>query len=206
MAGYLRRRHRLFSRIGGSGGPSWADYLRLRKNSILFLGLFLAGLLLGSIYTVRDTGGQRLILALMENHIRRQAASGYGQLLAGRLGSGLGFIVFLYFAANCVQGRWLACLVPVFFGLSVGAAVTALLFQYGLEAMGYLSVCLLLPRFLQLLLLMTACNQAVKLSQSISPRVPVGEKIFLLLALAAVLLSMLETLLIGRFEGLLAYL
>lgn len=203
MVGYFRRRHRFLSRLGSGGGPSWKDYLRLRKNSVLFLGLFLIGLFLGSLYTVRDFNGQRLVLSLLQNHIQKQAVSGYGQLLAGRLGSNLGSIVFLYFAANCVQGRWLACLVPVFYGLSVGASVTALLYQYGLGAAGYLPVCLLLPRFLQLLLLMTGCNQAVKLSQGISPRAPVGERTFLLLGLAAALLSMLETLLIGRFGGLL---
>lgn len=204
MGGYFQkgRRHRPGSRIGGVGN-SWTGYLRLRKNSILFLGLFLVGLFLGSFYAERDSGGQQLILALMTNHIQRQSVSSYGQILAGRLGSNLGSIVFLYFAANCVQGRWLAGLVPVFYGLSVGAAVTALLFRYGFAAMGYLLVCLLLPRFLQLVLLMIACNQAVKLSQAISPKAPVGERSFLLLGAAAMLLSMLETLLIGRFSGLL---
>lgn len=181
-------------------------YLKLRRNSLLFLGLFLIGLFLGSFYAEQDSGGPQVILALMTNHIQKQAVSSYGQILAGRLGSNLGSIVFLYFAANCVQGRWLACLVPVFFGLSVGAAVTALLYRYGFAAAGYLSVCVLPPRFLQLVLLMTACNQAVKLSREISARSPVGERSFLLLGAAAMLLSMLETLLIGRFTGLLEYL
>lgn len=181
-------------------------YLRLRRNSLVFLGLFLVGLLLGSFYAKEDSGGPQVILTLMTNHIQKQAASSYGQLLAGRLGSNLGSIVFLYFAANCVQGRWLAGLVPVFFGLSVGAAVTVLLYRYGMGAMGYLSVCVLPPRFLQLVLLMIACNQVVKLSREISPKSPVGERSFLLLGAAAMLLSMLEALLIGRFTGLLEYL
>lgn len=204
MRGYFRR-HRLTSRTGGGGGHSWIGYLQLRRNSILFLGLFLVGLLFGSLYTVGDSGGPQLILALVTNHIQGQAQEKYGQILTGRLGSNLGSIVFLYFAANCVQGRWLACLVPVFFGLSVGAAVTAILSQYGPGAVSYLLVCVLPPRFLQLILLMTACNQAAKLSQSISSRTPVGERRFLLLGVAAVLLSMLETLLVGRFTGLLGY-
>lgn len=205
MGGYFRR-HRFISRTGGGRGPSWTGYLRLRRNSILFLGLFVVGLFLGSLYTVRDSGGPQIILSLVTNHIQRQAGENFTQIMAGRLGSNLGSIVFLYFAANCVQGRWLACLVPVCFGLSVGAAVTAILFQYGLGAVGYLLVCVLPPRFLQLVLLMTACNQAVKLSREISPKAPVGERKFLLLAVAAVLLSMLETVLIGRFTGLLGYL
>lgn len=179
-------------------------YLRLRRNSILFLGLFLVGLFFGSLYAVRDRAGPQLILALVANQLQKQAVSGYWQLLAGRLGSNLGSIVFLYFAANCVQGRWLSCLVPVFFGLSVGAAVTAVLSQYGPGAVGYLLACVLPPRFLQLVLLMTACNQAVRLSQSISSMAPVGERKFLLLGAAAVLLSMLEALLLGRFTGLLS--
>lgn len=178
-------------------------YLKMRKNSLLFLGVFLVGLALGSFYAEGDSRGPQVILALVTNHIQRQAVSSYGQLLAGRLGSNLGSIVFLYFAANCVQGRWLVGLVPVFYGLSVGAAVTALLYKLGFGAMGYLLVCVLPPRFLQLVLLMTACNQAVKLSREISARSPVGEQKFLLLGAAAMLLSMLETLLIGRFAGLL---
>lgn len=198
---YFRRRYWQGSR--NSGGISWTGYLQLRKNSVLFLGLFLAGLFFGSVYAVRDCDGPGLIPALVMGHIQKQSVSGYGQLLTGRLGSNLGSIVFLYFAANCVQGRWLACLVPYFYGLSVGASVTAILFQYGHGAVGYLLFCLLPPRFLQLVLLMIACNQAVRLSQSISPRAPVGERRFLLLGVAAVLLSMLETLLVGQFTGLL---
>lgn len=204
MGGYFRRRRRFGSRTGG--GHSWVDYFQLRKNSIAFLGLFLCGLLLGSLYAARDSGGQGLILAMVTNHIQRQAVSGWGQLLAGRLVSDLGFIVFLYFAANCVQGRWLAGLVPVLYGLSVGATVTALLVQHGLGAAAYLAVCVVLPRLLQLVLLMTACNQAVKLSQGISAKAPVGERRFLLLGAAAVALSFLESLLISRFTGLLTYL
>lgn len=203
MSGYFRRR-RFASRMGG--GISWISYLQLRKNSLLFLGLFLAGLLLGSIYTVRDSAGPGLMLSLVTNHIQKQAVSGHAQLLLGRLMSNLGPVVFLYFAANCVQGRWLAGLVPVFYGLSVGAVVTAILFQHGLKAMGYLLLCVLLPRFLQLVLLMTACNQAVKLSQGISAKAPVGERSFLLLGAATAGLSAVETVLIGRFTGLLTYL
>lgn len=203
MSGYFRRR-RFASRMGG--GASWISYLQLRKNSLLFLGLFLAGLLLGSVYTARDSAGPRLMLSLVTNHIQKQAVSNHAQLLLGRLISNLGPIVFLYFAANCVQGRWLAGLVPVFYGLSVGAAVTAILFQHGLKAMGYLLLCVLLPRFLQLVLLMTACNQAVKLSQGISAKAPVGERSFLLLGAATAGFSVLETVLIGRFTGLLTYL
>lgn len=204
MGGYFRRRYRSISRAGG--GRSWTGYLQLRRNSIFFLGLFVLGLFLGSFYFVRDSGGPQVILALVTNHIQKQAGEKFGQILTGRLGSNLGSIVFLYFAANCVQGRWLACLVPFFFGLSVGATVTAILFRYGFEAIKYLLVCVLPPRFLQMVLLMIACNQAVKLSQSISPKTPAGEKKFLLLGVAAILLSMLETVLIGRFMGLLGHL
>jgi len=204
LMGYFRRRNRFRSRT--SGGGNWVGYFQLRRNSILFLGLFLVGLLFSSVYTVRDSGGPQLILAVVTNHIQKQAVSSYGQLLIGRLGSSLGFIVFLYFAANCVQGRWLACLVPVFYGLSVGATVTAILFQHGLGAAGYLLACVLVPRFLQLILLMTACNQAIKLSQGISAKAPVGEQRFLLLGAAAALLSVVETVLISRFTGLLTYL
>lgn len=204
MGGSFRRRHRLGFRTGG--GHSWTGYLQLRKNSILFLGLFLAGLLLGSLYAARDSYGPQLIISVVASQIQKQAISGFRQLLIGRLGSNLGFVVFLYFAANCVQGKWLACLVPVCYGLSVGAMVTAILFQHGLGAVGYLLVCVLIPRFLQLILLMSACNQAVKLSQGISAKAPVGEQRFLLLGTAMILLSVLETVLISWFAGLLTYL
>ncbi len=125
IGGYFRRR-RFRARTGGGG--NWGGYLQLRRNSMIFLGLFLCGLLFGSLSAARDSGG--LILAMVTNHIQRQAVSGWGELLSGRLVSGLGPVVYLYFAANCVQGRWLAGLVPVLYGLSVGAVVTALLAQH----------------------------------------------------------------------------
>ncbi len=201
MGGYFRRR-RFRARTGGGG--NWGGYLQLRRNSMIFLGLFLCGLLFGSLSAARDSGG--LILAMVTNHIQRQAVSGWGELLSGRLVSGLGPVVYLYFAANCVQGRWLAGLVPVLYGLSVGAGVTALLAQHGLGAAGYLVLCVVLPRFLQLVLLMTGCNQAARLSQGVSAKAPVGERRFLLLGAAAGLLSVLETLILSRFTGLLTYL
>lgn len=200
----FRRRARLRSHFGGTG--SWGGYFRLRKNSVVFLGLFLGGLLLGSLYTVRDCGGQRLILTMMANQLQAQAAGGFWQVLTGRLVTNLGYIIFLYFAANCVQGKWLSGLVPAFYGLSVGSSVTAILYQHGIAAGGYLAVCVLAPRFCQLILLMTACNQSVKLSQNISAKKPAGEQSFLLLGTATVLFSGLEALVLSRFTGLLTYL
>lgn len=204
MGRSFRRRARLRSHFGGTG--SWAGYFRLRKNSAVFLGLFLCGLLFGSLYTVRDCGGQRLILTMTANQIQAQASAGFWQVLTGRLVTNLGYIIFLYFAANCIQGRWLAGLVPAFYGLSVGAAVTAVLYQHGIAAGAYLAVCVLLPRFFQLVLLMTACNQAVKLSQSISSKKPAGERSFLLLGAATAAFSAAEALILSRFTGLLNYL
>ena len=101
IGGYFRRR-RFRARTGGGG--NWGGYFQLRRNSMIFLGLFLCGLLFGSLSAARDSGG--LILAMVTNHIQRQAVSGWGELLSGRLASGLGPVVYLYFAANCVQGRW----------------------------------------------------------------------------------------------------
>ncbi len=200
----FRRRNRFHGRSGGGG--SWVGYWQLRRNSVLFLGLFCTGLLLGSLYTVRDSGSLGLILAVVTNQIQRQAVSTGWQVLSGRLISSLGYIVYLYFAANCIQGKWLIRLVPVFYGLSVGAMVTALLHQHGLGAGPYLLVCVLLPRFLQLVLLMIVCNQAVKLSQSISSQKPAGEQQFLLFGVLAAILSLAETMVICRFTGLLTYL
>lgn len=204
MRGYSKRRFRPRSRFGG--GESFAGYFRRRKSSIALFGLFLAGLLVGSVYAVRDSGGDKMILAVVTNHIQAQAQGSYWEILTGCLISSLGYIVFLYFAANCVQGRWLANLAPVFYGLAVGAKTTVLLYQHGLGAGGYLLVCVLLPRFLQLILLVAACGQTRKLSQSISAQKPAGEQSFLLLGIAMILLSMLEAAVLRRFTGLLTYL
>lgn len=203
MGRYPRRRFRSRRPLGGGG---LSGYLQRRKGSLAFLGLFLAGLLAGSVYTVRDCGREGLILTIVANHIQTQAVSSYWQILTGCLTGSLGYIVFLYLAANCVQGRWLAHLVPVFYGLSVGSRVTALLYQHGLGAGGYLLVCVLIPRFFQLILLLPACGQAARLSQSISAQKPLGERSFLLFGAAAAVLSMAEALILSRFTGLLVYL
>ncbi len=97
-------------------------------------------------------------------------------------------------------------MVPVFYGLAVGSKITALLFQHGLGAGWYVLVCILLPRFFQLILLIAACRQTRKLSQSISAQKPAGEQSFLLLGVATVVLSMIESVIIIRFTGLLTYL
>ena len=56
-----RRRHIIgYSRTGGGVG-----YFRQRKNSIIFLGMFLAGLIFSSLYSVKDGSGGGLILALL---------------------------------------------------------------------------------------------------------------------------------------------
>lgn len=91
IGGYFRRR-RFRARTGGGG--NWGGYLQLRRNSMIFLGLFLCGLLFGSLSAARDSGG--LILAMVTNHIQRQAVSGWGELLSGRLVSGLGPVVYSY--------------------------------------------------------------------------------------------------------------
>lgn len=204
MGRYPKRRFRSRSRLGGMG--SWIGYFQRRRNSIAFFTLFLVGLLVGSVCAVRDCGGEGMLLAVITNHIRKQTAGGYWQILGNCLVSSLGYIVFLYFAANCVQGRWLANLVPVFYGLSVGAKVTVLLYQHGLGAGGYVLICVLIPRFFQLILLVSACGQAARLSQSISTQKPVGEQSFLLFGAAAAVLSMAEALVVSRFTGLLTYL
>ena len=197
-----RRRHIIgYSRPGGGVG-----YFRQRKNSVIFLGMFLAGLVFSSLYSVKDGSGGGLILTMATNHIEVQAVSGYWELLTGCLGENLGYVVFLYFAANCVQGRWLIPLAPLCFGLSVGAVVTSLLYQHGLGAMAYILICVLVPRFLYLVLLMAVCNQAMKLSQGISSQKPAGERLFLVFGVIAALLSLLEALVLYRFTGLLTYL
>ena len=53
---------------------------------------------------------------------------------------------------------------------------------------------------------MPGCTQAARLSQGVSAKAPVGERRFLLLGAAAGLLSVLETLILSRFTGLLTYL
>ena len=186
--------------------PVGSSYLHLRKNSILFFGMFLCGLIFSSLYAAKDSGGSGLILTVVTNHIQVQALSGYWQILSSCLTKNLGAIVFLYFAANCIQGKWLIPLVPLFFGLSAGAITTSLLYQHGLGAMAYILICVLVPKFIQLILLMAGCNQAMKLSIGIPSQKPAGERLFLFFGGAAVLVSLLETLLLSRFTGLLTYL
>ena len=201
----MLRRSRRRPAVGrpGSGG---AGYFRQRRNSLAFLGAFLGGLVFSSLYTVRESSGAGLILTMVTSHLTLQAQAGYWELLRGCLMEDLGYVVFLYFAANCFRGGWLIPLAPLCYGLSAGAMMTALLYQHGLGAMAYLLVCLLLPRFLYLLLLMAACNQAARLSQGISSQKPAAERLFLLFGAAAVLLSLLEALILSRFTELLAYL
>ena len=79
MGRYPKRRFRSRGRLGGMG--SWTGYFQRRRNSIAFFTLFLVGLLVGSVCAVRDCSGERMLLAVVTNHIQKQAAAGYWQIL-----------------------------------------------------------------------------------------------------------------------------
>ena len=102
-------------------------YFQARKNTLLLSAFFLAGLTFGSFYAIADSSDSLVIVSIVINGIRAQSKASYLRLFYQAALPSAAVLIFLYFAANCCKGKLLVSMVPLVYGLSVGAIMTAVL-------------------------------------------------------------------------------
>ncbi len=138
-------------------------FLRARKSMLLFIILFTVGIWSGSIYAA-VSGSDSLLATIVLNDLQIQATRSFRQLFFKSAVQSLGILVYLYFCSNCSKGKPLIYLVPLFLGLSSGGIITAILAAYTAAALPYVLLCIVLPRFILAVLLISACGNALKIS------------------------------------------
>lgn len=137
-------------------------FVQARRGTLFFILLFMGGLVISSGYTAAD-GEKSLIAAIVLRGLEVQATQSFRQLFIRSILQGSGILVYLYFCSHCNKGGPLVYLAPFGLGLSVGAVMTSVLCRLGLEALPYLFVCVALPGFLEAILYLAACRNALKL-------------------------------------------
>lgn len=145
----------------GNGKP--LRFLRSRKTTLIFILFFIGGVAFGSIYAVAGGNGS-LLVSIVLNDLEIQAGRNLQQIFLKSVVQNVGILLYLYFCSNCSKGKPLIHMVPLFFGLSVGAVITAVLYKLSIAALPYVLACVALPKFIQALLLISACNNALKIS------------------------------------------
>lgn len=152
----------IMHRTAREGGKS-LRFLRSRRNTLLFILFFIGGVAFGSIYAVAGGNGS-LLVSIVLNDLKIQADRNFQQIFIKSIVQSIGILLYLYFCSNCSKGKPLIHMVPLFFGLSVGAVTTAILYKLSISALPYVLMCVILPKFVQAVLLISACNNALKIS------------------------------------------
>ncbi len=141
-------------------------FLKARKGTLLFISLFIFGVTFGSIYAAQSTN-TTLLHSVILNGLSVQKTQSLKLLFFKSAAQTLGLLIYLYFCSNCSKGKPLIFCVPFFFGLSTGAVVTVIMAQGAWSAMPYLMICILIPKFILAIILISACNNAVKISNQL---------------------------------------
>lgn len=187
-----RRRYR-------SGGISLSEYFRARKMTLTFFLFFLCGLAGGSFYAVADSSSGMLLISIIVNSVKLQQTLPFLRVFFQSATQALGILVYLYFAAYCVKGKWLINLVPLIFGLSLGATITSILYRFSSTAILYILTCVFLPKFLEVLLLLALCNFCLRISAGLGGGGSGRTNVFWIFAILLLVFSLLESTLIFNF-------
>ncbi len=182
---------------------SLGQYLRARKATLLFFGIFLAGLTAGSFYACVDGSGSMVLISIVINSVKLQQTLPFFRIFLQCATQVFGILVYLYFAAYCMKGKWLIYMTPLVFGLSVGAITTSVLYRFGLSGFLYVLLCLFVPKFLELLLLVVLCNACLRISAGVGMGTQVKGDIFWMFAIFFAVFAFVEGLLLFHFCALL---
>ena len=145
------------NRLGGL-----SDYLRSRSSTIAFMLFLIAGLGGSSAFCAGQSETAALLRSIVLDNFSRQLVIGYTSLLLGALYGFGGIFVYVYLCVSSRQGAALIYAVPLVHGLSVGAVISTILLTQGYGALGYLLVCIFLPKAVETLLLLSLCNKTVR--------------------------------------------
>ena len=133
--------------------------LKSRSTTIRYLLFMLAGVLLGSIGAVL-CGTDSIPCKILINQLTAIPERTLWALTRERLLFMAILVLCLLIAARCLWGRGMIPAVPLLFGLGQGTGITFLLMLLGWNGLGYIFPAVLLPRVLQLAVLVLLCNLA----------------------------------------------
>lgn len=180
------------------------QYLRARRSTIQFFLFFLCGLTVGSLYAAMDGSSTMVLLSILVNSVKIQQTSSFLRIFFQSVTQAFGILVYLYFSAYCMKGKWLIYLTPLVFGLSVGTVVTSVLYRFLLTGVPYVVLCVFIPKFLELLLLLVLCNNCLRISAGIGTGAPIRGEIFWVFAILLGIFALFESAMIFRFCHLLS--
>lgn len=138
------------------------DYLLARGSTLAFLGFLTAGLALGSSFCVSGAEGAELLRSIVANQLSLQQQQNFVELVLGGAYGFVGILIFIYICVNCRKGSMLIYFVPLLYGISVGTTMAAVLLANGFAAFSYLLFGVFLPKAVQTMLLLSACNKTVR--------------------------------------------
>lgn len=149
----VKAKHRLKRHPGQTAAAFW----QRRGATIRYLLIFLAGVLLGSIYAVAN-GMDSLPYRILVNQLKAVPDATILTLLQNRvLFAGI-VVLYLLIAGSCLWGKYMIPAVPLLYGISQGAVVSFILIGVGWNALAFLALCVLLPKTLLLIILILLCN------------------------------------------------
>ncbi len=143
------------------------SYMRRHRASVVFSGMFIAGVALGSS-AVRTLSGDLAqgLAALLRGFVDARTTQALGQTLASSLSQNLVLIIILFFSGFCAIAAPIIYMVPLFKGLGYGLTAAALLAVYGVRALPFVGFLLLPNTLLSALIIVAACEEALKMSRT----------------------------------------
>lgn len=140
----------------------FGSYLLSRGSTFAFIGFFMGGLAVGSLFCIAETDGAQLLRSIVNSDLTMQMSRNYPQLLMSAISGFAAIFLFAYLCINCTKGAMLIYIVPLVYGLSLGAIITAILCGYGYHALRYILVCIFLPKVIETFLLLSLCNKTAR--------------------------------------------
>jgi hypothetical protein len=142
-------------------------YLKTNYLTLTLALIFLGGVTAGSavVAWLDDTSLQRL-LTLLSGFINGRMEQGDIATFFSALGSNLVLLTLLFILGFCAISAPLILLVPFFKGLGFGLSAGVIAAHYGISAAGYIGVLMLPNTVFSALVILSACQDALKLSRT----------------------------------------
>lgn len=141
------------------------EFLQENRQTLLFLGLFGVGVLIGSILI--HSGNPDVLAALKlstRNLLEHSFAKGFGELFCDAFFHSFLTLFAVFLLGLSAVGLPLILFAPVFRGLGIGASLGFLYLEYGLEGAAYSLFVLLVPTVISVYILILSCKESAALS------------------------------------------
>lgn len=220
---YMRRRPEYTSFATLSAGKqgflqSYTAFVARNRINLLLGGLFLAGTLAGALL-VRNASPQTLdaLQNVLGGYIEKRQSQPFFRVMAASFYSTFLVMLILFFCGFCSIAQPVIAAVPFFKGLGYGFSIGLFYAQQGTAAMRYVAVFILPIMLLNVLLIIYSCRASLLLSTDLFRSTLMGAEIqgririqrycakFIVFAIGAVLISILDAVINARFQTLFVF-